>query len=189
VKSSPKSFEALVEALQALPALGKKSAIKLAYYLLIEDPTLGVRLAHAIEQGLHSIKKCSICGNVSENELCEICADDERDNKVLCVTSSPKDVLVIEQSGAFKGKYFIVHSSNEADIQKLFDIASKDVEEIVFAFTPCVESEILISLLEEKLKLYSIKFTKIAQGVPTGISLENVDALSLSRAFSGRIMA
>ena len=189
MKSSPKSFEALVEALQALPALVKKSAIKLAYHLLIENPTLAVRLAHAIEQGLHSIKKCSACGNVAENELCEICADDERDHRLLCVTSSPKDVLVIEQSGAFKGRYFIVHGSDETDMQKLFEVVSKGVLEIVFAFTPCVESEILISFLEEKLKFYPINFTKIAQGVPTGISLENVDALSLSRAFSGRIKA
>ncbi|MEY4503742.1 MAG: recombination protein, partial [Pseudomonadota bacterium] len=85
MKSSPKSFEALVEALQALPALGRKSAIKLAYHLLIENPTLGVRLAHSIEQGLYNIKKCKICGNVAEHELCEVCADDERDDKILCI--------------------------------------------------------------------------------------------------------
>lgn len=189
MKSSPKSFEALVEALQALPALGRKSAIKLAYHILIENPTLGVRLAHSIEQGLYNIKKCKICGNVAEHELCEVCADDERDSKILCIVSSPKDILVIEQSGAFKGKYFIVHSANDKALEHLFGVVSKGVQEILFAFTPCVESDVLISFLEEKLKHYPLNFTKIAQGVPTGISLENVDALSLSKAFSGRIKA
>ena len=188
MKSSPKSFEALIEALQALPTLGKKSAIKLAYHLLIENPALGVRLAHSIEQGLCSIKQCTICGNVAEHELCEICADDERDAGSLCVVTSPKDIIVIEQSGAFNGKYFIA-SQADSDMQKLFNIVSNGVKEIVFAFTPCVESEVLIVLLEEKLKSHNVKFTKIAQGVPTGISLENVDALSLTRAFSGRILA
>lgn len=189
MNSTPKSFEALVEALQSLPALGRKSAIKLAYHILIENPTIGVRLAHAIEQGLHNIKKCKVCGNVAEHELCEVCADESRDDKLLCIVSSPKDILVIEQSGAFKGRYFIVQGANDKDLEHLYRVVAKGIQEIVFAFTPCVESDVLISFLEEKLKHYPLRFTKIAQGVPTGISLENVDTLSLSKALSGRVVA
>ncbi|MEY4504474.1 MAG: hypothetical protein RL154_768, partial [Pseudomonadota bacterium] len=87
------------------------------------------------------------------------------------------------------GRYYIVENANDIGLQKLFELIVKSVQEILFAFTPCVESDVLISFLEEKLKHYPLRFTKIAQGVPTGISLENVDVLSLSKALSGRVQA
>jgi len=181
-------FSNLVDALQCLPSVGKKSATRFAYHLVLSDPFSALKLSHAIEVAINSIKKCSQCRGISEDEICEICHDEYRDEKRLCIVDSAKDILVLEDSGSFDGKYFVLESVEEPSIEELkFIIKQRDVEEIIFALTPSLANDSIILFVEDRLKSFNIEFSKIAQGVPTGVGLENVDMLSLSKALSDRV--
>lgn len=110
-----------------------------------------------------------------------------QDDAKLCIVENAKDIFIIEESTDFDGKYFVLKSLEELDIKKLEDIVKEDVKEIIFALTPSISNDAIIIFLEDKLKEYDLSFTKIAQGVPTGINLENVDTLSLSKALELRV--
>jgi recombination protein RecR len=180
------AFENLVEAFNALPSIGKKTAIRLAYHSVMEDGFAAMKLAHAIETGVNTIQRCSKCHNMSEDELCSICADPYRDSSKLCIVQSAKDILSIEESGQFKGVYYVVSEVRDMDEDHLF-YAVEGVDEIIFAFPPSIATDTMILYIEDKLAGLSIEFTKIAQGVPTGVELENIDMLSLSRALEARV--
>lgn len=180
------AFENLVEAFGALPGIGKKTAIRLAYHVVREDGFAGMKLAHAIETGVNSIQKCSKCHNMSEDELCAICSDPYRDTTKLCIVQSAKDILTIEESRQFFGIYYVVSQVGDLDESHLLH-AVDGVEEVIFAFPPSIATDTMILYIEDKLKGLNIAFTKIAQGVPTGVELENIDLLSLSRALEARV--
>lgn len=182
-------FYDLVESFEMLPSIGKKSAIRLAYYVATENTYVGMKLAHSIETAIRSIKKCSQCHSISENELCEICLDDDRNDQSLCIVQTAKDIFAIEQSKQFSGKYFVIEALEEYIINDLIHLVqSKKITNILFAITPSIANDAFILYVEDRLKIFEeIVFTKIAQGVPTGVSLENVDILSLSKAIHGQI--
>jgi recombination protein RecR len=180
------AFENLVSAFQSLPSIGKKTAIRLAYHAVMEDGFGAMKLAHALETGVNTIKKCRKCHNMSEDELCTICSDPYRDTTKLCIVQSAKDILTIEESGQFNGIYYVVSEISDMDEAHLF-YAVEGVEEIIFAFPPSIATDTMILYIEEKLQGKEIVFTKIAQGVPTGVELENIDVLSLSRALEARV--
>ena len=180
------AFENLVEAFQSLPSIGKKSAIRLAYHAVMEDGFGAMKLAHALETGVNSIQKCRKCHNMSEDELCTICSDPYRDTTKLCIVQSAKDILTIEESGQFDGVYYVISEVGDMDESHLF-AAAKGVEEIIFAFPPSIATDTMILYIEDKLQGRNIEFTKIAQGVPTGVELENIDVMSLSRALEARV--
>ena len=187
MKQNLKKFHNLVDALQQLPTIGKKTAIRLSYHMLMQDNLGASKLAYAIEDGLRNIKKCNICGAMSENEICEICLDDTRDAKILCIVENSKDIYFIEESSIYHGKYFVLNKIEDKNIQKLKNtILKSNTKEIIFALTPSVANDGLILYIEDKLKNMALKFTKIAQGIPTGVNLENVDILSLSKAIESR---
>jgi len=180
------SFENLVEAFNALPSIGKKSAVKLAYHVVMEDGFMGMKLAHALEDAINSISRCVKCNNMSEDELCTICSDPYRDTTKLCIVQSAKDILTIEDSGRYDGIYYVITSVHDIDEAHLY-YAVEGVEEVIFAFAPSIANDTMILYIEDKLQGLELKFTKIAQGVPTGVELENVDILSLSRALEDRV--
>ena len=180
------AFENLVEAFQSLPSIGKKSAIRLAYHAVMEDGFGAMKLAHALETGVNSIQKCRKCHNMSEDELCTICSDPYRDTTKLCIVQSAKDILTIEESGQFDGVYYVISEVSDMDESHLF-AAVKGVDEIIFAFPPSIATDTMILYIEDKLQGRNIEFTKIAQGVPTGVELENIDVMSLSRALEARV--
>ncbi len=180
-------FERLVEALSDLPSIGKKSATRLAYHMVMNDSYSGLKIAHAIEDALGSLKKCTSCGGMSEDELCFVCSDDQRDGSVLCIVENAKDILLLEENGLFDGRYFVLDSLEEFSISHLEDIVKNGVNEVVFALTPSISNDAVILYIEDKLSCYDVKFSKIAQGVPTGVSLENIDILSLTRALEDRV--
>jgi recombination protein RecR len=180
------AFENLVEAFQSLPSIGKKSAIRLAYHAVMEDGFGAMKLAHALETGVNSIQKCRKCHNMSEDELCGICSDPYRDTSKLCIVQSAKDILTIEESGQFNGVYYVVSEVSDMDESHLF-AAVECVDEIIFAFPPSIATDTMILYIEDKLQDRDIEFTKIAQGVPTGVELENIDVMSLSRALEARV--
>ena len=185
--SSLAKFNSLVDALQDLPTIGKKSATRLAYFMVMNDSYAGMRISHAIEDALGSLKKCSACGGMSEDELCFICYDESRDDTLLCIVESAKDILLLEENGLFDGRYFVLEVLNDLSINALEKLVKKGVSEIVFAITPSISNDAVILYIEDKLKNYSVNFTRIAQGVPTGVSLENIDILSLTRALEDRV--
>ncbi len=189
MKKSSTKFAELTELFASLPTIGRKSAFKIAYHLLFEDSFKAVKMAHLIEEAVREVRKCDVCGNITEDEICYICADDERDAKRLCVVASAKDIFSIELSGGYNGKYFVFEELKAATLEKLEECVKDGVEEVIFAFTPSVESDGLIIYLEDRLSSYGVGFTKIAHGVPTGVSFENIDTVSLARAIESRVKA
>jgi len=187
MKKGLDSFYNLIESLELLPAIGKKSARNIAMYMIKEDNFAALKIAHAIEEAVGHIKSCMQCGGLSENELCEICSDDTREHNCICLINSTKDIFTIEESGHYHGLYFVFDTIEKCDISKLYKMIEKGANEIIFAFPPSLQNDALIYYIEEKLKDFNLVFTKIAQGIPTGVSLENVDSLSLSRAIESRV--
>ncbi|MDD3323739.1 MAG: recombination mediator RecR [Sulfurospirillaceae bacterium] len=182
-------FNKLVEAFEHLPTVGKKSALRFAYHLVLGDTFAGMRLSNAIESAIRHIRKCEQCGFLSENELCDICSDESRDHEKLCIVESAKDIFVLEEHRLFNGRYFVLSDLGDEQMQKLEAYLQEGVREFIFALTPSLSNDAVILYVEEKLKAYDVVFTKIAQGVPTGVHLENVDMLSLSKALESRTKA
>jgi recombination protein RecR len=182
----PESFKNLVEAFNKLPSIGEKSALKLAYHIVTEGGYDGILLAHAIEKALENIKRCVRCNNLSEDELCSICSDESRDKSKVCIVESAKDILTIEKVGYYDGLYYVLSDIDSLDSSHLKD-ALKDAKEVIFAFAPSIATDTLILYLENQLEGMDLRFSKIAQGVPTGIALESVDTLSLARAIEDRV--
>ncbi len=179
-------FNKLVEAFESLPTVGKKSALRFAYHLVLNDTFSAMKLSNAIESAIKNIRKCERCGALSENEICDICLDERRDHQKLCIVESAKDIFVLEEYKLFDGHYFVLSDLEEASLSKLEEMVQSGAKEVIFALTPSLASDALILFIEDKLKAYALHFTKIAQGVPTGVHLENVDMLSLSKALESR---
>ena len=181
-----KSLNNLIEVLEELPSIGKKSATRLAISLA-KDKFKALKLINAIENVISSIKECEMCGNFSEHEICDICDNPYRE-KTIAIVENSKDILTIEESGSYNGYYFVLNYIDDEMIEKLKNIIKeKEIKEVIFAFPPSVENEAKILLLEDRLKDLNIDFSQIAQGVPTGIHFENVDINSLSKAIKFRI--
>ncbi|MSN95788.1 recombination protein RecR [Campylobacter sp. FMV-PI01] len=181
-------FENLVSSFEKLPGVGKKSALRFAYHVSLVDSFSGLNLAHSIEAAVMSLKRCQKCGFLSENEICDICIDETRENSLLCIVENPKDVLILEKSGIYNGLYFVLDDVNNEIIQKLVNLVSQNsIKEIVFALTPGINSDGIMLYVEDKLSQFNIHFTKIAQGIPTGVSLENIDMISLTKAMQDRM--
>lgn len=187
MKRSLEKFNRLVESLQGLPTIGQKSATRLAYHMVMNDSFGALKLAHAIENAIASLKKCRSCGGISEDELCSICSDDHRNREVLCIVENAKDILTFEENGLFDGRYFVLDSLDDLDMSHLRDVVGSGIREVIFALTPSIANQGVMLYIEDKLSEFDIRFTRIAQGVPTGVSLENVDILSLTRALEDRV--
>jgi len=187
MNSSLEKFNRLVDALGELPTIGKKSATRLAYHMIMNDTYVGMKISHAIEDAIGSLKKCRDCGGMSEDELCYICSDDGRDSTLLCIVENAKDILLLEENGLFEGKYFVLDSLEEMSISHLEVLVQSGIHEVLFALTPSISNDAVILYIEDKLSAFNINFSKIAQGVPTGVSLENIDLLSLTRALEDRV--
>jgi len=188
MKKGLQKFYSLVEAFEMLPTIGKKSALRLAYHVVMNDTYCGIKLAHSIENAIGSITRCSVCHNISEHEICEICLDEHREAGLLCLVQNAKDIFTIEESKQFSGRYFVLEQLEEHTVDKLVNLVQEyDIKEILFAITPSLANDAFILFIEDRLSKFDIKFTKIAQGVPTGVSLENVDLLSLSKAIQSKV--
>ncbi|APW65607.1 MULTISPECIES: recombination mediator RecR [Arcobacteraceae] len=188
MKKGLEKFYDLVEAFESLPTIGKKSALRLAYHVVMNDNYCGIKIAHSIENALKNITKCVKCGSMSEHEICEVCLDDSRDNTKMCIVQSAKDIFIIEDSKQFDGKYFVIEELDQYAIDSLTQfVENNEVQTVLFAITPSIANDAFILYIEDKLKSKDIKFSKIAQGVPTGVSLENVDILSLSKAIQSKV--
>jgi recombination protein RecR len=189
-------IDSLVEALRCLPGVGPKSAQRMALHLLERDREGGQALSLALEAAMTGVGHCARCRNFTEEENCGICADLRRDDSIVCVVESPADVVAIEQSASFRGRYFVLmgHLSpidgigpEEIGLYLLQErVQQGAVEEVILATNPTVEGEATAYYLTELLRAEGVKVSRIAHGVPLGGELEYVDGSTLAHALSGR---
>ncbi len=195
MKFSP-ALQELIDALRCLPGVGPKSAQRMTLHLLERDREGATGLARALDTAVAKISHCRRCRNFTELPECEICADPRRDATVVCVVETPADVLAIEQSGSFRGLYFVLmgHLSpidgiGPAEIgledfhQRVID---EGIAEVILATNPTVEGEATAYYLTELLHDVGVQVSRIAHGVPLGGELEYVDGSTLAHALSGR---
>lgn len=192
----PSPLAQLIEALRALPGVGPKSAQRMAFHLLQDGRSAAQTLAHSIESALGAVKRCRRCRMFADEDLCAICASPQREAGQLCVVESPADVVAIEQSGGFRGRYFVLmgHLSpldgvgpEQLGVRELEAILDEgDVRELILATNPTVEGEATAHYLAELALRRDIRASRIAHGVPIGGEIEYVDGGTLARALSGR---
>nr|WP_092074474.1 recombination mediator RecR [Dendrosporobacter quercicolus]NSL49647.1 recombination protein RecR [Dendrosporobacter quercicolus DSM 1736]SDM96804.1 DNA replication and repair protein RecR [Dendrosporobacter quercicolus] len=186
----------LVEQLRALPGIGAKTAVRLAYHVLEMDNDRAQALANAIVEAKAKISYCEICFNLTDSNPCRICAAEARDQSVICVVEEPRDVAAMERTRDFKGRYHVLHGSlsplegigpEEIKIKELLlRLNSEQVSEIIMATNPDVEGEATAMYLAKLLKPLGIKVTRIAHGLPVGGDLEYADEVTLSKALENR---
>ena len=186
----------LIDSLKCLPGVGAKSAQRMAYHLLERDRNGARRMSHALTQSMERVGHCQSCRILTEYELCDICQSVKRDKQVLCVVETPSDVYAVEQSGSYRGTYFVLmgHLSPLDGIgpQQLHldtlksRIENESISELILATNTTVEGEATAHYIVEMLKPYDLKVTRIAHGVPLGGELEYIDGSTLGHAFNGR---
>ena len=189
--------DSLIEAFQCLPGVGPKSAQRMVLHLLERNKNAGLILANTLSNALESVGKCSNCRIFTEDEICQICSNEKRNKKQICVVESVSDVFAIEKSNQFTGQYFILHGHlspiddigpEELGLEKLFERAREEgIEEIILATNSTLEGETTSHFIYDKIKtIENLKVTKLARGVPLGGELEYVDRGTIMHAFSGR---
>ena len=188
--------QSLVEEFGRLPGIGPKSAQRLAFHILNAEAADAERLARAIVEVKEKVRFCARCFNVSELEECRICRDARRDPTVICVVEEPRDVLAIERTGEFRGRYHVLGGAispidgvgpDQLRIKELAArIGTEDVREVVVATNPNIEGEATASYLARLLKAMDLKVSRIASGLPVGGDLDYADEVTLGRAFTGR---
>ena len=195
MSGSPKSFERLAAELQRLPGIGGKSAARLAYYLLRSPQEEAERLARTIAEAREAIRRCSLCNTLTEGDPCEICSDPERDATVLCVVEEPGNVMAIEKTREFKGRYHVLWGRlsplkgigpDEIDVAGLLRRIAPAVQEVILATNPNVEGEATALYLARRLKDHRVRVTRIAFGLPVGGDIEYADEVTMARSLENR---
>jgi len=190
-------LDELTQALQCLPGVGPKSAQRMVYHLLDKNRHGAMKLSNVLARAVDEIGHCKQCRTFTESELCNICANEKRNNNgVICIVEMPVDVLAIEQTALFSGTYFVLmgHLSpldgvgpEQLGLNLLgSQLANGTINEVILATNPTVEGEATAYYIAEMAKKFAIKVSRIAHGVPVGGELEFVDSTTLSHSFSGR---
>ncbi|HEY9110062.1 MAG TPA: recombination mediator RecR [Roseateles sp.] len=190
------ALDALIEALKRLPGVGQKSAQRMAYHLLQHDRQAMPRLSDALTAAVERIKHCERCHTFSETPLCNVCADEKRDGRLLCVVETPADQAALERTGSYLGYYFVllgrlspldgVGTRQIGAAELLARASEQGVEEVILATSFTAEGEATAHVLAEALKSRGIKATRLARGVPVGSELEYVDLGTIAHALSDR---
>lgn len=192
----PRPIQNLINVLSRMPALGKRSAERIALHLLKSEPDLSRQLAQAILDAKMKMRRCGQCGNYTELDPCGICTGPDRDGGLLCVVEGPNDILTLEKAGAFKGRYHALMGRisplngvgpDQLRVASLIERVRRDLpREIVMALGADVESEATAVFLAEQLKPTGVPVSRIALGLPAGSALESADDITLTRALEGR---
>ena len=186
----------LIDELGRLPGVGPKSAQRIAFHVIQSDRVDVSRLAEILKTVKERVKFCTTCGNISEEELCRICKDPRRDNSSICVVEESKDVLAIEKTREFKGKYHVLGGAispidgigpENLRIKELMTrLAQTQINEVIIATDPNLEGEATATYLTRLIKPLGVKVSRLASGLPVGGDLEYADEITLGRAFEGR---
>jgi len=188
--------QALIDELGRLPGIGPKSAQRIAFHLLKASPDDANRLAHAIREAKEKVRFCERCFNVADGPLCPICSDDRRDPTIVCVVEESRDIVAIERTGEFRGRYHVLLGAmsplegigpEQLKIRELLNrIGPEGIEEVIVCTNPNTEGEVTAMYLARMLKPLGLTVTRIASGLPVGGDLEYADELTLGRALEGR---
>ena len=186
----------LIDELGRLPGVGPKSAQRIAFHIIQSDRVDVSRLSEILKTVKERVKFCTTCGNISEEEICRICKDPRRDNSSICVVEESKDVLAIEKTREFKGKYHVLGGAispidgigpENLRIKELMTrLAQTQINEVIIATDPNLEGEATATYLTRLIKPLGVKVSRLASGLPVGGDLEYADEITLGRAFEGR---
>jgi len=186
----------LIDELGRLPGVGPKSAQRIAFHIIQSERVDVTRLAEVLKTVKERVKFCTICGNITEEELCKICRDPRRDNTSICVVEESKDVIAIEKTREFKGKYHVLGGAispidgigpENLRIRELMQrLAETQIAEVIIATDPNLEGEATATYLTRLIKPVGVKVSRLASGLPVGGDLEYADEVTLGRAFEGR---
>ncbi len=192
----PKPVERLINEFGRLPGIGPKSASRLTFYLLRAGDEQALELAEALQTLKVNTRLCSVCYNITEQDPCPICSDDGRDSRLLCIVEEPLDVVAIERSRAYGGRYHVLHGvispvegvgPDDLKVAELVTRLERDnFEEIILATNATLEGDATAFYLQRRLALFEIKLTRLARGLPVGGDLEYTDEITLGRAMDGR---
>ena len=188
-------IEQLTEAFRCLPGVGPKSAQRMVWHLLQRDRQGGIHLADKLAEAMKAVGRCESCRNLTENSICDLCSSKSRDSGTLCIVETPADVLAIEQSGSFRGYYFVLMANlspidgigpEEIGIEQLINRCGQGVKEVILAMGSSIEGEATAHYISEVVKPLGIQLSRIAHGIPLGGELEFVDGGTLTHALEGR---
>ncbi len=196
MRNFPAALERLTEQFARLPGIGSKSAQRLAFHVLALPDEQAEEFAAAIVDAKKTVKTCPVCQNLTDQALCPICADPERDHSLICVVAEPKDVIAMERAREFHGVYHVLHGvisplnhvgPDDIRIRELLSrVGQGDVQEIIMATNPDTEGEATAMYLSRLLRPVGVKVTRLAYGIPVGSQLEYADEVTLLRALEGR---
>ncbi|MGI9137012.1 MAG: recombination mediator RecR [Candidatus Nanopelagicales bacterium] len=186
----------LIDELGRLPGVGPKSAQRIAFHILAADPVDVQRLVDALREVKEKVRFCTVCGNVAEEEQCRICRDPRRDLTILCVVEEPKDVVAIEKTREFKGRYHVLGGAispiegigpDDLRIRELMSrLSDTSITEVILATDPNLEGEATATYLARLISPLEVAVSRLASGLPVGGDLEYADEVTLGRAFEGR---
>ena len=196
MRQYPRPLGKLINELSRLPGIGGKTAQRLAFHILSLPDTEAEALAASITEAKHTMRYCSVCGNLTDQDPCEICTDPARRKDVICVVESPKDVLAMERVREFDGQYHVLHGAispmdgigpEDINLKSLIiRLQQNDVGEIILATNPNIEGEATAMYIAKLVKPSGIRCTRIANGIPVGGDLEYADEVTLLKALEGR---
>lgn len=188
--------ENLIEQFQHLPGIGRKTAQRLAFFVLSLPTEEAEAFANAVIDAKKSVKFCKTCQNLTDSEQCQICADESRDKTSICVVADPKDVIAIEKTREYRGLYHVLHGCispmnsvgpDDIRVKELLErVAAEDIKEIIMATNPDTEGEATAMYISRLLKPFGVRVTRLAYGIPVGGHLEYADEITLMRALEGR---
>ena len=191
-----KSLERLIDEFNKLPGIGRKSATRLAFHILEMSDEQVEKFSEAMKEVKKTIKKCPVCGDFCENDLCNICADETRDKEIVCVVEDSRDIISFEKTGKYNGTYHVLNGKiaplngmtpDRLNIKSLLErVAATDISEVILALNPDLEGETTSLYLTKLLKPFGVKITKIASGIPIGGNIEFADTATISKALDGR---
>lgn len=193
------ALEKLVHELGRLPGIGPKTAQRLAYYILRSPAEYSVRLGQALERVQTEVHSCPQCFNYTDLEICKFCQDPHRNNEIICVVEEPSDIVRIESSGAFRGRYHVLHGTisplegigpQDLKIEELLNKVGNDtslVREIIFALDADLEGDTTVLYLTKQLAHRGLRLSRIAHGVPIGGDIEYIDDRTMGRALENRV--
>lgn len=190
-------LENAVAQLSKLPGIGEKTALRLALHLLRQDPETAISLGNALIEMRENVRYCSVCHNISEKEVCDLCADSRRDPSLICVVENVKDVITIEATHEFRGRYHVLGgvispldgiSPSDLEIDSLVErVKQGDVREIILALNPTIEGDTTNYYIYRKISPYNVEISLLARGLSIGNELEYTDELTLGRSILNRI--
>lgn len=190
------AFSKLVEEFEKLPGIGSKTAQKMAYYIVASDKSVAKSFSDALLDAKENIRCCSICQNITDSDICNICSNSKRDNSIICVVEKPSDIDVVERTRDYDGVYHVLHGlispmndvgPDDIKLAELLQrVSENDITEVIMATSPNVEGQATAMYIAKLLKTFGVKVTGLALGIPVGGSIEYSDSITLARAMENR---